>query len=99
MPRDSETEHTPLLRADAENANATPHVPVSKPDLFWVLAALWSAVFLGALDTTIVATILNPVGSYFNKSHQASYLGTSYLLSICCCSGVYGLRLHLSLPP
>ncbi|KZW03875.1 MFS general substrate transporter [Exidia glandulosa HHB12029] len=91
MPHDShsETERTPLLRNNSQ-PDATPRVQVSKSDLVWVLAALWSAVFLGALDGTIVATILNPVGSYFNKSHQASYLGTSYLLSVCCCSGVYG---------
>ncbi|KAG8713112.1 hypothetical protein FRC09_019080 [Ceratobasidium sp. 395] len=59
-------------------------------DLFWVLAGLWAAVFLGSLDTTIVATLLSPIGSYFNKSHQVSYLGTSYLLSVCCFTPLYG---------
>ncbi|KAG9126985.1 hypothetical protein FRC07_001149 [Ceratobasidium sp. 392] len=62
----------------------------SRTDLLWVLTGLWSAVFLGALDTTIVATLLSPIGSYFQKSHQASYLGTSYLLSICCFTPLYG---------
>ncbi|CUA76812.1 Multidrug resistance protein fnx1 [Schizosaccharomyces pombe 972h-] [Rhizoctonia solani] len=62
----------------------------SRADLIWILGGLWSAVFLGALDTTIVATLVSPIGSYFEKSHQASYLGTSYLLSVCCFTPLYG---------
>lgn len=76
-------------------------------DLFWILTGLWSAVFLGALDGkssiysprsldsknagTIVATLLAPIGSEFEKSNQASYIGTSYLLSVCCFTPLYGL--------
>ncbi|KDQ64740.1 hypothetical protein JAAARDRAFT_202035 [Jaapia argillacea MUCL 33604] len=63
---------------------------VSRRDLIWILAGLWSAVFLGALDGTIVATLLTPIGSYFNKANQASYIGTSYLLSVCCFTPLYG---------
>lgn len=77
--------------------------------LVWVLAALWSAVFLGALDGmlsrrlfttglsctstttgTIVATLLSPIGAYFNRSNQSSYIGTAYLLSVCCFTPLYG---------
>ncbi|KAI0370270.1 vacuolar amino acid permease [Pilatotrama ljubarskyi] len=63
---------------------------VSPSDLRWVLAGLWSAVFLGALDGTIVATLLSPIGSYFNESNRSSYIGTSYLLSVCCFTPLYG---------
>lgn len=56
----------------------------------WILAGLWSAVFLGALDGTVVATLLAPIGSDFKKSNQASYIGTSYLLSVCCFTPLYG---------
>ncbi|THH09058.1 hypothetical protein EW145_g2271 [Phellinidium pouzarii] len=74
---------------------------VSRSDLVWVLLGLWSAVFLGALDVlthygfasetgTIVATLLTPIGSFFEKSNQASYIGTSYLLSVCCFTPLYG---------
>ncbi|KAI0663054.1 MFS general substrate transporter [Cubamyces menziesii] len=63
---------------------------VSRADLMWVLAGLWSAVFLGALDGTIVATLLSPIGSYFNESNRSSYIGTSYLLSVCCFTPLYG---------
>ncbi|KAG9317195.1 vacuolar amino acid permease [Chiua virens] len=61
-----------------------PDIPLndfSRLDFFWIVSGLWSAVFLGALDGTVVATLVSPIGSYFNKSEQSSYLGTSYLLS------------------
>ncbi|KAF5393868.1 hypothetical protein D9757_000184 [Collybiopsis confluens] len=62
----------------------------STADTCWILAGLWSAVFLGALDGTVVATLLSPIGSHFNKSNQSSYIGTSYLLSVCCFTPLYG---------
>ncbi|KAJ6629159.1 vacuolar amino acid permease [Mycena sp. CBHHK59/15] len=68
----------------------------SQRDIMWILAGLWSAVFLGALGSSIslrrsvVATLLTPIGSDFNKSNQASYIGTSYLLSVCCFTPLYG---------
>lgn len=40
---------------------------------------------------TVVATLLTPIGSYFEKSNQASYVGTSYLLSVCCFTPLYGM--------
>ena len=82
---------------------------VSGRTLVWILVAVWSAVFLGALDGTpsrslilsghtyihattgtIVATLLSPIGSYFNRSHQSSYIGTTYLMSVCCFTPLYG---------
>ncbi|KAF8580262.1 MFS general substrate transporter [Ramaria rubella] len=74
---------------------------VSRRTLIWILIGLWSAVFLGALDMfiltcncflvgTIVATLISPIGSYFQQSHKSSYLGTSYLLSVCCFTPLYG---------
>ncbi|KAJ6539182.1 major facilitator superfamily domain-containing protein [Mycena capillaripes] len=61
----------------------------SRGHVAWILAGLWSAVFLGALGT-VVATLLTPIGSDFNKSNQASYVGTAYLLSLCCFTPLYG---------
>ncbi|OAX42903.1 vacuolar amino acid permease [Rhizopogon vinicolor AM-OR11-026] len=78
---------------DAESSlpnDPPPLNEVTRVDLFWILSGLWSAVFLGALDGTIVATLLSPIGSYFNKANQSSYLGTSYLLSVCCFTPLYG---------
>lgn len=102
----SPTETSPLLTPrdppqsyDAtEDGSPIPQSPgefkpaskVSKADLAWVLAGLWSAVFLGALDGTIAATLLAPIGSYFRESNRSSYIGTSYLLSVCCFTPLYG---------
>ncbi|KZT12978.1 vacuolar amino acid permease [Laetiporus sulphureus 93-53] len=79
--------------ADDLGAATPPSASLNKAsgtDLAWVLAGLWSAVFLGALDGTIVATLLTPIGSYFNESNRSSYIGTSYLLSVCCFTPLYG---------
>ncbi|PPQ77335.1 hypothetical protein CVT25_010917 [Psilocybe cyanescens] len=62
----------------------------SKADTCWILAGLWSGVLLGAFDGTVVATLLTPIGSEFNASNQSSYIGTSYLLSVCCFTPLYG---------
>jgi hypothetical protein len=43
-------------------------------------------VFIG----TVVATLMTSIGSYFSRSNQSSYIGTSYLLSVCCFTPLYG---------
>ncbi|KAL7424041.1 hypothetical protein Q5752_001626 [Cryptotrichosporon argae] len=55
-----------------------------------LLAALWSATFLGAFDSTVIATLLSPISSSFSAFHLASWLGTAYLLSVSCFTPVYG---------
>jgi len=45
---------------------------------------------LGAFDGTVVATLLTPIGSEFEASNQSSYIGTAYLLSVCCFTPLYG---------
>ncbi|KAF8308601.1 vacuolar amino acid permease [Clavulina sp. PMI_390] len=97
----SASESTPLLDSNTEEV-ARQHgfqtsaiiapikLPSTPSELFWTLLALWSAVFLSALDSSAVATLISPFGSHFNASHQASYLGTSYLLSVCCFTPLYG---------
>ena len=39
---------------------------------------------------TIVATLFSPIAAYFNQSNQSSYIGTTYLLSVCCFTPLYG---------
>ncbi|KAK7470834.1 hypothetical protein VKT23_002251 [Stygiomarasmius scandens] len=81
---------TSTLAESEESLDPIPLNNFSRVDTCWILAGLWSAVFLGALDGTVVATLLAPIGSDFNKSHQSSYIGTSYLLSLCCFTPLYG---------
>ncbi|MCO5588142.1 hypothetical protein L7F22_042097 [Adiantum nelumboides] len=51
---------------------------------------VWVPVFTAALDSTIVATLVGAISSSFNRNEQAAWLGTSYLLSVCCFSPIYG---------
>ncbi|KAK4685621.1 hypothetical protein P7C73_g4525, partial [Tremellales sp. Uapishka_1] len=61
------------------------------PTDFWVLCfSLWTCAFLAAFDATVVATLIGPISSYFLASNLASWLGTSYLLSVCCFTPIYG---------
>lgn len=54
-----------------------------------------SSVFLGALDTTIVATLSASIASSFSAAHQLTWLATAYLLSITAASPLYGRLAHL----
>ncbi|PVG04173.1 MFS general substrate transporter [Serendipita vermifera] len=89
------SERQPLLaHPKVQNAN-TQHQPptlnqLSKAKLCCVLTAIGTAIFLSALDGTIVATLQQPISNDFGQSHKASYIGTSYLLSICCFTPLYG---------
>ena len=105
-----EDETRPLLgHQGTEDTQEANDKKADGANLVWVLTALWSAVFLGALDGsspyravtarysyintttgTIVATLLSPIGAYFNRSNQSSYIGTAYLLSVCCFTPLYG---------
>ncbi|BEJ10924.1 hypothetical protein CspHIS471_0103460 [Cutaneotrichosporon sp. HIS471] len=61
------------------------------PTNFWLLCfSMWSCAFLSAFDGTIVATLLGPISSAFNATNLASWLGTAYLLSVCCFTPIYG---------
>ena len=116
----SDNQTTPLLghrRTDSYQTlvanESTPKADskqAPRANLVWTLVALWSAIFLGALDGTlsrrflitrlnnrisittgtVVATLLSPIGGYFNRSNQSSYIGTAYLLSVCCFTPLYG---------
>lgn len=72
-------------------ANAHHNLLGLPPGQFRALCtSVWVASFFVALDSTIVATLVSDIGSYFEASNQASWLGTSYLLSICCFTPIYG---------
>lgn len=78
-----------------EPSDTTPLLPLGslRPTgrrLFLICLSLWISTFLVSLDATIVATLLTPIGSDFNASNQSSWLGTAYLLSLCCFTPIYG---------
>mgnify|MGYP001759586465 FL=1 len=52
--------------------------------------ALWCITFISSLDTTIVAMLLGNISSYFKAAEKSSWLGSTYLLSVCCTAPLYG---------
>lgn len=86
-------ERPPSYHSTDDVNNAPPIDAINKfsrADTIWILAGLWSGVLLGAFDGTVVATLLSPIGSEFKASNQSSYIGTAYLLSVCCFTPLYG---------
>ncbi|CEH19501.1 Predicted transporter (major facilitator superfamily) [Ceraceosorus bombacis] len=55
-----------------------------------ILFVIWVPVFAAALDSTIVAVLVSSIASSFGASERSSWLGTSYLLSVCCFAPIYG---------
>ncbi|TFK65321.1 vacuolar amino acid permease [Pluteus cervinus] len=55
-----------------------------------ILAGIWLAQFLSALNLTLVPTMLPSISSEFQKSNQASWIGTAYLLATCTFTPLYG---------
>lgn len=76
------TEQTPLLRG-RQQASAN-------RKLYAAIAAIWLSLFLAALDGTVASTLLAPITSSFNAAEKAPWLGTSFLLSVCAFSPLYG---------
>jgi len=88
------TERDPLLVNGSSLGHSKHRHPgpleISRSTRYGILAGLWSANFLSALNTTLVATLLPSISSEFNKSNEASWLGTSYLLAACTFTPLYG---------
>lgn len=51
------------------------------PNLWYIVASLWSSSFLSAADTTIVSTTANTIASSMNGSDRIAWIATSYLLT------------------
>ncbi|KAJ7586749.1 vacuolar amino acid permease [Mycena floridula] len=63
---------------------------LSRSTKIGILAGIWSANLLSCLNLTLVPTMIPSISSEFNRSHQASWLGTSYLLATCTFTPLYG---------
>jgi len=71
-----------------------PNVPHDKEyshnEIMVVMSALMLAMFLSALDQTIVATALPKIASDFNGLSQLSWVATAYLLTSAVTTPLYG---------
>ncbi|THV06874.1 vacuolar amino acid permease [Dendrothele bispora CBS 962.96] len=90
------TERDPLIPKNRTNcSNETepgslgPH-DISTSMRYGILAGVWTATFLSSINMTLVPTMLPSISSDFQKSHQASWLGTAYLLATCTFTPLYG---------
>lgn len=68
----------------SEEAGGERTIICKEPSLAWlalVMSTAWLGVFLGAADTTVIATLSGPISSEFNSLRLLSWLATAYLIS------------------
>ncbi|KAI0145057.1 major facilitator superfamily transporter [Xylariaceae sp. FL1272] len=63
---------------------------VTGAKLWTILGACWIGVFLGAIDSTIIATLSAPISSEFQSLSLLSWLATAYLISNAACQPLSG---------
>ncbi|KAK7438629.1 hypothetical protein VKT23_017962 [Stygiomarasmius scandens] len=89
MSGSSTSENTPLINDIAPKGPPGP-LDISKTTRYSILLGVWMATFLSSANMTLVPTMLPSISSEFRKSHQASWLGTAYLLATCTFTPLYG---------
>ncbi|KAJ3245479.1 hypothetical protein HDU78_009232 [Chytriomyces hyalinus] len=65
-------------------------VPLTRLQFSLVFLGLAFAIFLAALDQTIVATALKAIIAEFGHQEMIAWIGSAYLLTACCFSVLYG---------
>ncbi|KAF8209437.1 vacuolar amino acid permease [Mycena galopus ATCC 62051] len=89
------TERDPLIKhsvvpAEPDVKRRLGPLEISAANRRGILAGIWLATFLGSLNLTLVPTMMPAISSEFQKFHQASWLGTAYLLATCTFTPLYG---------
>ncbi|KZT11174.1 vacuolar amino acid permease [Laetiporus sulphureus 93-53] len=79
-----------LSPLDTKDFSRVGPLDISRSTRYGILAGIWAGTFLSSLNTTLVATLLPSISSEFNKSHQAHWLGTAYLLATSTFTPLYG---------
>jgi EmrB/QacA subfamily drug resistance transporter len=64
--------------------------PLSHPEIRAIVIGIMLAMFLGALDQTIVATALPTIGRHFGDLGDISWVVTAYLLTATALTPLYG---------
>jgi MFS family permease len=98
----SADEETPLLRDEQTKPHEDTDGGVSPAEetvipeelspsrLYITLASIYVGVFLGALDSTIIATLSAPISTSFNSLSLLSWLASSYLIANAACQPISG---------
>ncbi|KAK9384789.1 major facilitator superfamily domain-containing protein [Lipomyces mesembrius] len=102
---DAIEESAPLLNDDVESSIAPEDVTSLSDDaladeieeaelssraLITVFISLYVGIFLAALDSTIVATLLAHIASEFNDFRSISWIATGYMISLAAFQPLYG---------
>src|SRR5689334_7559684 len=64
--------------------------PLTHPEIKTIVLGIMLAMFLGALDQTIVATALPTIGRHFGNINDLSWVVTAYLLNGTAVTPLYG---------
>ena len=64
--------------------------PLTHPEIRAIVLGIMLAMFLGALDQTIVATALPTIGRHFANLGDLSWVVTAYLLTATAVTPLYG---------
>lgn len=94
-------EETPLLRDQADPPKTLQNdiqegeqtiIPdeIGTKRLVVTLSAIYVGVFLGALDSTVIATLSAPISTSFNSLSLLSWLASSYLIANAACQPLSG---------
>src|SRR5664279_2304036 len=67
-----------------------PPRPLTHPEIRAIVLGIMLAMFLGALDQTIVATALPTIGRHFGNLDDLSWVVTAYLLTATATTPLYG---------
>lgn len=96
------SERTPLIKSANGNGH---HETISDPPedettvkplelpfsrLALIFSTAWIGVFLGAVDSTVIATLTAPISSEFQSLSLLSLLATGYLISMAVCQPISG---------
>ncbi|KAI6111388.1 major facilitator superfamily domain-containing protein [Pisolithus sp. B1] len=100
LPNTTYSDHSVTGKTGSKLSPAVGPLDTSRSTRYAILAGLWSATFLSAPDllTQVVCIVIPSISSEFNKSNEASWLGTSqivrvvfrYLLAVCTFTPLYG---------
>ena len=73
---------------EEERTVTAQELPFSK--LAIIFSTAWVGVFLGAVDSTVIATLTAPISSEFKSLSLLSWLATAYLISNAVCQPISG---------
>ncbi|KND93566.1 Multidrug resistance protein fnx1 [Tolypocladium ophioglossoides CBS 100239] len=81
---------TAAVQQQGEDERTVIAKEVSFARLAVIMGAAWLGVILGAIDSTIIATLSAPIASEFKSLSLLSWLATAYLISNAACQPISG---------